>query len=76
LRLTCHSESCNGAHPQQIPHLHAIKPLPKYEHRADPPQAIADLMLFFLVFVFFIALILLPYAYPVWILRNRIKDKN
>jgi hypothetical protein len=28
------------------------------------------------VCVFFIALILLPYAYPVWILRTRIKDKK
>ncbi|MFT7469347.1 MAG: hypothetical protein ACI8PP_002602, partial [Candidatus Pseudothioglobus sp.] len=26
--------------------------------------------------MFFIALILLPYAYPVWILRTRIKDKK
>jgi hypothetical protein len=42
----------------------------------DDPTNTANMMRFSLVFAFVATVMLLPYTYPVWILRNRIRDKK
>ncbi|MFT7043669.1 MAG: hypothetical protein ACJAW7_002431 [Candidatus Azotimanducaceae bacterium] len=42
----------------------------------DEPTTTVSMMRLSLVFGFVAAVMLLPYIYPVWILRNRIKDKK
>ena len=42
----------------------------------DDSANTANMMRLFLVFAFVAIVMLLPYAYPVWVLRNRIRDKK
>jgi hypothetical protein len=42
----------------------------------DDPNVSADLLPLLLIIAFILVAVLLPYVYPVWILRNRIRDKK
>jgi hypothetical protein len=42
----------------------------------DDPNVSADLLPLLLIMAFILMAVLLPYVYPVWILRNRIRDKK
>jgi sorbitol-specific phosphotransferase system component IIA len=42
----------------------------------DAPENTAFLVQMSLITVLTVVVMLLPYAYPVWILRNRIRDKK
>ena len=51
-----------------------LSALPLLMVSIEDPVEVANVTMIALVFLFFVGLVLLAYAYPVWLLRNRIRE--